>query len=118
MPDTTRLNINTKGTAQNTYDAIVIGSGISGGWAAKELCEKGLKTLVLERGRNIELPNLAASPENLADPKGEIERQLRLGGVVYTKVVAGEIAQRANLDSFEYWSPSFRRLRAAAHILP
>ncbi|ULQ56024.1 GMC family oxidoreductase [Flavihumibacter rivuli] len=36
------------------YDAIVIGSGISGGWAAKELCEKGLKTLVLERGRNIE----------------------------------------------------------------
>lgn len=39
---------------QNTYDAIVIGSGISGGWAAKELCEKGLKTLVLERGRMVE----------------------------------------------------------------
>ena len=38
----------------NSYDAIVIGSGISGGWAAKELCEKGLKTLVLERGRNVE----------------------------------------------------------------
>ena len=37
----------------NTYDAIVIGSGISGGWAAKELCEHGLKTLVLERGRNV-----------------------------------------------------------------
>ncbi|MFM2290155.1 MAG: hypothetical protein RL684_3298 [Pseudomonadota bacterium] len=37
----------------NTFDAIVVGSGISGGWAAKELCEKGLKTLVLERGRNI-----------------------------------------------------------------
>ena len=36
------------------YDAIVVGSGISGGWAAKELCEKGLKTLVLERGRNVE----------------------------------------------------------------
>ena len=34
-----------------TYDAIVVGSGISGGWAAKELTEKGLKTLVLERGR-------------------------------------------------------------------
>ena len=39
---------------QLTYDAIVIGSGISGGWAAKELCELGLKTLVLERGRNVE----------------------------------------------------------------
>jgi len=48
------LNINNKATAQNTYDAIVIGSGISGGWAAKELCEHGLKTLVLERGRNVE----------------------------------------------------------------
>jgi choline dehydrogenase-like flavoprotein len=38
---------------ERTFDAIVIGSGISGGWAAKELCEKGLKTLVLERGRNV-----------------------------------------------------------------
>ncbi len=36
------------------FDAIVVGSGISGGWAAKELCELGVKTLVLERGRNIE----------------------------------------------------------------
>jgi choline dehydrogenase-like flavoprotein len=36
------------------YDAIVVGSGISGGWAAKELTEKGLKVLMLERGRNIE----------------------------------------------------------------
>ena len=37
-----------------SFDAIVIGSGISGGWAAKELTEKGLKVLLLERGRNIE----------------------------------------------------------------
>ncbi len=37
----------------NIYDAIVIGSGISGGWAAKELCEKGLMVIMLERGRNI-----------------------------------------------------------------
>ena len=36
------------------FDAIVIGSGISGGWAAKELCEKGLKTIVLERGTMVE----------------------------------------------------------------
>ncbi len=39
--------------ADNQYDAIVIGSGISGGWAAKELTEKGLKVLMLERGRDI-----------------------------------------------------------------
>jgi choline dehydrogenase-like flavoprotein len=51
MPDT--LYINSKATAANSFDAIVIGSGISGGWAAKELCELGIKTLVLERGRNV-----------------------------------------------------------------
>lgn len=39
------------------YDAIVVGSGISGGWAAKELCEKGLKVLMLERGKPLEHPN-------------------------------------------------------------
>ncbi len=48
------LHINNKATAQNTYDAIVIGSGISGGWAAKELTEKGLKVLMLERGKQYE----------------------------------------------------------------
>jgi choline dehydrogenase-like flavoprotein len=51
---------------ENTYDAIVIGSGISGGWAAKELCEHGLKTLVLERGRKVEhlidYPTMAKDP--------------------------------------------------------
>ena len=47
-------NINVKATEGNTYDAIVIGSGISGGWAAKELTERGLKTIMLERGRNFE----------------------------------------------------------------
>lgn len=40
--------------AENVFDAIVIGSGISGGWAAKELCEKGLKVIMLERGQNVE----------------------------------------------------------------
>lgn len=35
------------------FDAIVVGTGITGGWAAKELCEKGMKTLVLERGRMV-----------------------------------------------------------------
>lgn len=54
MPDSSKINVNTEGRTANTYDAIVIGSGISGGWAAKELCEKGLKTLVLERGRDVQ----------------------------------------------------------------
>lgn len=48
------MNLNIKAEKQNTYDAIVVGSGISGGWAAKELTEKGLKVLLLERGRNVE----------------------------------------------------------------
>ena len=48
------------------YDAIVIGTGITGGWAAKELCEKGLKTLVLERGRMIE--HLKDYPTMFLDP--------------------------------------------------
>ncbi len=47
------MNVSGAVKAANTYDAIVIGSGISGGWAAKELSEKGLKTLVLERGRDV-----------------------------------------------------------------
>ncbi len=46
-------SINTKAKEQNTQDAIIVGSGISGGWAAKELCEKGLKVLLLDRGRNV-----------------------------------------------------------------
>ncbi len=46
-------NVNIKWQKENAYDAIAIGSGTSGGWAAKELSENGLKTLVLERGRMI-----------------------------------------------------------------
>ena len=51
--DSADFNIQGKGKPSHTYDAIVIGSGISGGWAAKELCEKGLKTLLLERGKDV-----------------------------------------------------------------
>jgi choline dehydrogenase-like flavoprotein len=50
-------NLNLKARKKNAYDAIVVGSGISGGWAAKELCEKGLKVLMLERGKTVEHPN-------------------------------------------------------------
>ena len=50
---------------QNTFDAIIVGSGISGGWAAKELCEKGLKVLLLDRGGNVVHPNY---PTTTKDP--------------------------------------------------
>jgi choline dehydrogenase-like flavoprotein len=58
------MNLNTESEKQNTYDAIVIGTGVSGGWAAKELTEKGLKTLVLERGRMVEHPNYPTATKN------------------------------------------------------
>jgi choline dehydrogenase-like flavoprotein len=57
------------------YDAIVVGSGISGGWAAKELCENGLKTLVLERGRNVE--HVTDYPTATMDP-WEFRHRLRI----------------------------------------
>lgn len=60
------MNLNTKAVDQNTYDAIVIGSGLSGGWAAKELTEKGLKVLMLERGH--ELEHITGYKTALMDP--------------------------------------------------
>lgn len=71
------------------YDAIVIGTGISGGWAAKELCENGLKTLVLERGRMVkhgDYPTMNDDPWDLelrgattAEEKKRQEKQARTG---------------------------------------
>jgi choline dehydrogenase-like flavoprotein len=64
MPgDSTYLNVRAR--EKNTFDAIIVGSGISGGWAAKELCEKGLKVLLLDRGRNVthgEYPTATKAP--------------------------------------------------------
>lgn len=47
------MNIQGKGKESVTFDAIVVGSGVSGGWAAKELTEKGLKVAMIERGRDV-----------------------------------------------------------------
>ena len=73
--------LNITGQARHTYDAIVIGSGISGGWAAKELCEKGLETLVLERGRMVrhvdDYPTMHADPWDL--PGAGANRGQRIG---------------------------------------
>ncbi|HHM21248.1 MAG TPA: GMC family oxidoreductase [Bacteroidetes bacterium] len=69
-------NINGKWQKEQTYDAIVIGSGISGGWAAKELTEKGLKTLVLERGRMVrhlkDYPTMNYNPWDFQFPGGRV----------------------------------------------
>lgn len=57
-------SINNKAKSQHSYDAIIVGSGISGGWAAKELCEKGLKVLLLDRGSNIVHPDYPTATKN------------------------------------------------------
>lgn len=71
-----------------TFDAIVIGSGISGGWAAKELCDKGLKTLVLERGRNVEhlkdYPTATLAPWELPH-RGALPQKVRTENPLITK---------------------------------
>ena len=66
--------LNLKAVQQHTYDAIVVGSGISGGWAAKELCEAGLKVLVIERGRMVHHPNYPTA----ATPVWQLEHRNRL----------------------------------------
>jgi choline dehydrogenase-like flavoprotein len=68
------MNLNTKAKDQHTFVAIIVGSGISGGWAAKELCEKGLKVLMLERGKNVVHPNYPTSDK---DP-WELDHGIRL----------------------------------------
>ncbi len=79
----------------NTFDAIVIGSGISGSWAAKELCEKGLKTLVLERGRDVK--HIGDYPTAFSNPwdfphRGRETRKMREENPVVSKCYAFEEA--------------------------
>src|SRR5258707_11761182 len=80
MGDPKQIHINTGPGSSNSFDAIVVGTGISGGWAAKELCEKGLKTLVLERGRMVEhikdYPTANLAPWDLPHRGNITQRQL------------------------------------------
>jgi len=73
---------------ENSFDALVIGSGISGGWAAKELCDKGLKTLVLERGRDVkhikDYPTMTKNPWDF-DYRGRMPRDFHEENPLITK---------------------------------
>lgn len=98
-------NVNNKSVTQNTYDAIVIGSGISGGWAAKELTEKGLKVLMLERGRPHEHIKDYASASK--DPwefehRGKAPLQYKKDNAVISRdwAMYGTAAQEAIMDSW------------------
>ncbi|MEN9570107.1 MAG: hypothetical protein RL172_1338 [Bacteroidota bacterium] len=97
MPDTSSIHINAGGKAANTFDAIVIGSGISGGWAAKELCEQGLKTLVLERGRDVQhltdYPTMHLHQWQLPH-RGQITQQQRLQNPLISKAAGYDEATR------------------------
>ncbi len=98
MPaDTSHVNINSGGVAKNTFDAIVIGSGISGGWAAKELCDRGLKTLILERGRNIEhikdYPTATKNPWDFQHRMRTPEAELKENPIISKCYAYGEDTQ-------------------------
>jgi choline dehydrogenase-like flavoprotein len=73
-------NLNIDSVKERTYDAIVIGSGIAGGWSAKELTERGLKTLVLERGRdvkhNVDYPTTNMMPWEFKH-RGQIPQEIQ-----------------------------------------
>jgi choline dehydrogenase-like flavoprotein len=73
--------INDKQGPSDQYDAIVIGTGISGGWAAKELTEKGLKTLVLERGRAVkhvvDYPTMNKDPWDFPDRNSTTQETIK-----------------------------------------
>ncbi len=84
-------NLNTDSAKDRTYDAIVIGSGISGGWAAKEFGEHGLKTLVLERGRdvkhNVDYPTTNMMPWEFKH-RGEIPYKIQAENPVVSRCYA------------------------------
>src|SRR5579863_9765816 len=77
----------------NRFDAIVIGSGMSGGWAAKEFTEKGFKTLVLERGRDVrhikDYPTTNMMPWEFAH-RGEIPDPVREANPSFSRCYRSE----------------------------
>lgn len=101
-------------TAATDFDAIVVGSGMSGGWAAKELCERGLKVLVLERGQHVEHGvdySDSLAPWQL-DNYGQVsEREIEAGYEIQSKCYAfttGNKAWWANDTEHPYTMPEDR----------
>ncbi len=88
-----------KGKEANTFDALVVGSGISGGWAAKELTQKGLKVLLIERGRKIEH---VTDYENALKNPWDFPHRGRL----------------SNQDKKDYWAGSRAGFANAEDVLP
>lgn len=91
------MNIQGDARKEVTFDAIVIGSGISGGWAAKELCDAGLRTLVLERGRSLQ--HLTDYPTATKDPwdfplRGKLSREMTEANPILDKCYAFEDATK------------------------
>ncbi|WP_262247827.1 GMC oxidoreductase [Parapedobacter soli] len=84
-------NIAIDSVKERTFDAIVIGSGASGGWAAKELTEKGLKTLLLERGRDVvhvkDYPTTNLYPYEL-EHRGEITHADKMANPIANRCYA------------------------------
>jgi choline dehydrogenase-like flavoprotein len=100
MPEKkTQINLNNKAEKQNTYDAIVVGSGISGGWAAKELTQKGLKVLLLERGGAYEhikdYKTASMNPWELANRGATTVQQRQEYPVIHRGWAASEVVMDA-----------------------
>ena len=92
------MNLNIEAEKNNTYDAIVVGTGISGGWAAKELTEKGLKTLVLERGRLVKHPDYPTATKDPWDfENGGRPTQEDLNNKAFRTVPATLFARKQNI---------------------
>ena len=84
------------------FDAIVIGAGMTGGWAAKELCENGLQTLMLERGRDVK--HIADYPTTGMQPwefkhRGRIPFNVKKGDKVLLPQYGGTTVK---IDGIEY----------------
>ncbi|MFD1469323.1 GMC oxidoreductase [Hymenobacter caeli] len=83
--------LNIDSVKERTFDAIVVGSGMSGGYAAKELCDKGLKTLVVERGRNVQhikdYPTTNLNPWEFAH-RGALTQEIKEANPVISRCYA------------------------------